>query len=108
MSSQELNAIYKKISSVVPEIEWKFHAPIIEKINKLKNKLRRRLLPISSSEELNIGDEITFNNIKIGKILINQPYPFGLIKVFEPNLEDFKDEILLANNKECEILENVK
>ena len=38
MSSQELNAIYKKISSVVPEIEWKFHAPIIEKINKLKKE----------------------------------------------------------------------
>ena len=75
---------------------------------KLKNKLRRRLLPISSSEKLNIGDEITFNNIKIGKILINQPYPFGLIKVLEPNLEDFIDKKLLANNKECKILENVK
>ena len=74
---------------------------------KLKNKLRRRLLPISSSKKLNIGDEITFNDIKIGKILIDQPYPFGLIKVFEPNLEDFKDKVLLANNKECKILENV-
>ncbi len=74
---------------------------------KLKNKLRRRLLPISSSEKLNIGDEITFNNIKIGKILIDQPYPFGLIKVLEPNLEDFEDKILLANNKECKILEHV-
>ena len=71
---------------------------------KLKNKLRRRLLPISSSKKLNIGDEITFNDIKIGKILIDQPYPFGLIKVFEPNLEDFKDKVLLANNKECKIL----
>ena len=74
---------------------------------KLKNKLRRRLLPISSSEKLNIGDEITFNNIKIGKILIDQPYPFGLIKVLEPNLEDFRNEKLLANNKECKILANV-
>ena len=74
---------------------------------KLKNKLRRRLLPISSSKKLNIGDEITFNDIKIGKILIDQPYPFGLIKVFEPNLEDFKDKVLLANNKECKILEHV-
>ena len=74
---------------------------------KLKNKLRRRLLPITSSKKLNIGDEITFNDIKIGKILIDQPYPFGLIKVFEPNLEDFKDKVLLANNKECKILENV-
>ena len=75
---------------------------------KLKNKLRRRLLPISSSEKLDIGDEITFNNIKVGKILIDQPYAFGLIKVLEPNLKDFKDKILLANNKECKILENVK
>ena len=75
---------------------------------KLKNKLRRRLLPISSSEKLNIGDEITFNNIKIGKILIDQPYPFGLVKVLEPNLEDFKDKKLLANNKECKILQCIK
>ncbi len=75
---------------------------------KLRNKLRRRLLPISSSKKLNIGDEITFNDIKIGKILIDQPYPFGLIKVLEPNLEDFKDKVLLANNKECKILEHVK
>jgi len=28
--------IYKKISKAVPEIEWKIHAPLIEKINKLK------------------------------------------------------------------------
>ena len=75
---------------------------------KLKNKLRRRLLPISSIERLNIGDEITFNNIKVGKILIDQPYAFGLIKVIEPNLEDFIDKKLLANNKECKILERVK
>ncbi len=75
---------------------------------KLKNKLRRRLFPISSTEKLNIGDEITFNNIKIGKILIDQPYAFGLIKVIEPNLEDFIGKKLLANNKECKILERVK
>ncbi len=74
---------------------------------KLKNKLRRRLLPISSSQKLNIGDEITFNGIKIGKILIDKPYPFGLIKVLEPNLKDFKDKVLLANDKECKILEHV-
>ena len=30
--------IYKKISKVVPDIEWKFHAPLIEKINKLKKE----------------------------------------------------------------------
>ena len=34
---KSLNEIYK-ISSVVPEVEWKFHAPLIEKINKLKKE----------------------------------------------------------------------
>jgi len=41
MSAQEQfnrssSEIYKKISKHVPEIEWKVHAPLIEKINKLK------------------------------------------------------------------------
>ena len=43
MSTQEhLNSntaeIYKKISKHIPEIEWKIHAPLIEKINKLKKE----------------------------------------------------------------------
>ena len=38
MTLENLDEIYKKISSVVPEIEWKFHAPIINKINKLKKE----------------------------------------------------------------------
>ena len=43
MSAQEqlnrnTNEIYKKISKHVPEIEWKIHAPLIEKINKLKKE----------------------------------------------------------------------
>ena len=75
---------------------------------KLKNKLRRRLLPLTSSEKLKIGDEIFYNNIKIGNILIDQPYPFGLIKVVEPDLIDFKNKKLLVNDKECKILYSVK
>ena len=74
---------------------------------KLKEKLRRRLLPISSSEKLNLGEEIFYNNIKIGKILIEQPYPFGLVKVIDPNIEEFENKELLANNKKCKILKSV-
>ena len=74
---------------------------------KLKNKLRRRLLPISSNEKLKIGDDVIYNDIKIGTILIDQPYPFGLIKVVDPDLEEFKNKKLLANNKESKILQNV-
>ena len=43
MSAQEQfnrssSEIYKKISKHVPEIEWKVHAPPIDKINKLKKE----------------------------------------------------------------------
>ena len=73
---------------------------------KLKEKLRRRLLPISSTEQLNLGEEIFYNKIKIGKILIEQPYAFGLVKVIDPNFEEFEDKELLANNKKCKILKS--
>ena len=73
---------------------------------KLKEKLRRRLLPISSSEKLNLGEEIFYNKTKIGKILIEQPYPFGLLKVIDPNVEEFENKELLANNKKCKILKS--
>ena len=73
---------------------------------KLKEKLRRRLLPISSSEKLNLGEEIFYNKTKIGKILIEQPYPFGLVKVIDPNVEEFENKELLANNKKCKILKS--
>ena len=29
---------YKKVAKVIPEIEWPFHAPYIESINKLKKE----------------------------------------------------------------------
>ena len=35
---KETDLIYKKVSKVVPEIEWAFHAPLIHKINKLKKE----------------------------------------------------------------------
>ncbi len=74
---------------------------------KLKEKLRRRLLPIFSTEKLNLGEEIFYNKTKIGKILIEQPYPFGLLKVIDPNVEEFENKELLANNKKCRILKSV-
>jgi len=35
---KETDPIYQKISKVVPEVEWAFHAPLIHKINKLKKE----------------------------------------------------------------------
>jgi len=35
---KETDHIYEKVSKVIPEIEWAFHAPLIHKINKLKKE----------------------------------------------------------------------
>jgi len=35
---KETDPIYRKISKVIPEIEWAFHAPLVHKINMLKKE----------------------------------------------------------------------
>ncbi len=71
---------------------------------KLKNKIRKKLLPIRSNEILEIGTELFFNKVIIGKILITNPYPFALIKMYNPNFSDFKNKEVLAKNKKIEII----
>lgn len=75
---------------------------------KLKNKLRKKLVPIKAYESLNVGDELKYNNLIIGKILINKPYPFALIKMFDPDFNEFKNKDLLVGNKKCKILNSLK
>ena len=36
--NKETDPIYQKVSKVIPEIEWSFHAPLIHKINMLKKE----------------------------------------------------------------------
>ena len=63
---------------------------------KLKNKLSKRLLPIQLIDGNLIEDEKIFNNdSEIGKVLINDKYPFALIKYLDKNFE--KNKILKGN-----------
>ena len=41
---KEIDPIYQKVSKVIPEIEWAFHAPLIHKINMLKKQKNAVLL----------------------------------------------------------------
>ena len=50
---------------------------------KLKNKIRKRLIPIEAKDNIKSGSEITFENENIGKVLIGGEYPFALIKFGE-------------------------
>ena len=53
---------------------------------KLKNKLSKRLLPIEIIDgKLSENETIYYNNIEIGKVLINEEYPFALIKYSNEN-----------------------
>ena len=50
---------------------------------KLKNKIRKRLIPIETKDDVKSGSEISFENENIGKVLIAGEYPFALIKFGE-------------------------
>ncbi len=74
---------------------------------KLKNKVRKKLLPILCSDKLNVGDELTFNDIKVGKVLIDFPFAFALIKLVDPNLAEFENQELFADKKRCKLLKGI-
>ena len=64
---------------------------------KLKNKLSKRLLPIQIIDgNLYEDEKIYLNDIEIGKVLINEEYPFALIK--NPNKNFDKNHIYKSKN----------
>jgi folate-binding protein YgfZ len=71
---------------------------------KLKNKLRRRLLPVKSKAKLNLGDELVYHKSIIGKILINEPCPFALITLFNPDFSIFKNQEINSINGKVRII----
>ena len=70
---------------------------------KLKNKLSKRLLPIEVIKGNLFENEIIYNNdVEIGKILIIDEYPFGLIKYLNKNFD--KNHIFKSKNGSFKIL----
>ena len=67
---------------------------------KLKNKLSKRLLPVNIvNGELTEGESIYYNENEIGKVLIDNGYPFALIKYLDENFNGKSD----FNTKEASI-----
>jgi folate-binding protein YgfZ len=93
---EELNAVdYKKGCYVGQENTARM---------KLKDKLRRRLLPIVSKMPVNISDEIKFNDQLVGRVLIGDQYPFALIKLYDPEFKIFSKQKLKIKDLEIQIL----
>ena len=64
---------------------------------KLKNKLSKRLLPIEMIDgKLSENEKIFNNDVEIGEILINEEYPFALVKFLDNNFD--KDQIFKNEN----------
>ena len=72
---------------------------------KLKNKLRKKLVPIKSDKTLKVGTDLNFNNKKIGQVLIGEPYPFALIKLFDPDFSEFKDKEISIDNVKVKLID---
>ena len=59
---------------------------------KLKNKLSNRLFAFKILKgKIEIGDDIFYKNQKIGKVLINETYPFGSVKIKNHNFDFTSD-----------------
>ncbi len=72
---------------------------------KLRNKLRRRILPIKTiSGEIFENDTIKFEDIEVGRVMIAKPHTFGLIKVIDPNLNDFINNDLICGKAKVKVL----
>jgi len=72
---------------------------------KLRNKLRRRILPIKKiSGEILENDIIKYKDMEIGKIVIDKPYSFGLIKVVDPDIKEFINTELACGKSKVKIL----
>ena len=72
---------------------------------KLRNKLRRRILPIQKIDgEISENDIIKYKGSEIGKIMISKPYSFGLIKVVDPDIKEFLNIDLVCGDSKVKII----
>ena len=72
---------------------------------KLRNKLRRRILPVQKiTGEISENDIIKYKDNDIGKIMIDKPYSFALVKVVDPHLNEFNNNELVCGNSKIKIL----
>ena len=71
---------------------------------KLKNKLRKKLFPLNSDSNLEVGSEITFKNNTIGKLLISNPYPFGLLDTTKIDFTKMGNKEVLVGKHKAKII----
>ena len=62
-------------------------------------------MPIQKiSGEISENDVIKYKNSDVGKILIDKPYSFALVKVVDPDLKEFSNTELMCGKSKVKIL----
>ena len=56
---------------------------------------------------LGIDNKVTFKEKVVGKILIPEPYPFGLFKTSDPSIKELIDSDLLSNKTKLKIINDL-
>ena len=66
----------------------------------------KKILKILDLKAIDIirKSEAEYKDNEIGKIMIDKPYTFGLIKVIEPNLDEFVNKELICGKSKIKIL----
>ena len=67
--------------------------------------MRRRILPIQKiSGDVSENEIIKYKNSEIGKIIIDKPYLFALVKVVDPDLKEVVGPELTCGNSKIKII----
>ena len=71
---------------------------------KLKNKQRKKLFALSSDSNLELGSEIVIEDNCIGKVLIGDPYAFGLLDTTKIDLTKLQDKEVIVGKHKAKII----
>jgi folate-binding protein YgfZ len=73
---------------------------------KLKNKLRKKLLPLKTEANLKIGSVFKLNDREVGRVLIDKPFPFVLVNLYYINSKNLFKENFLIDGKKATLIDS--
>jgi folate-binding protein YgfZ len=73
---------------------------------KLKNKLRKKLLPLKTEANLKVGSSLKLGDREVGKVLIDKPFPFALVNLYYIDSKNLFKENFLVDGKKTTIIDN--
>ncbi len=71
---------------------------------KLRGKVLKKIMAIKSDIPLTIGTELILEEKKIGEVILDEPFPFVLIKIKDIDLSQIKNYDFYANKSKIKII----